>query len=213
MTRINMQRDNAAMQVLEKNMAMEKWFDTDSRFNRLYPAAIQRLSGRHWTPLLVARMAGAFLAMENNKRILDIGSGVGKFCLAAAAHFPDCTYFGIEQRLDLLRHAEAARQQLGIANISFIHGNFTQLNLRNYDHFYFYNSFYENLQGTEKIDASIDYSEELYYYYSRYLLKELEKMPAGTRLATFHSMDDEVPAGFHIVGSAMDHLLKFWIKI
>ncbi len=38
-------------------------------------------------------------------------------------------------------------------------------------------------------------------------------MPAGTRLATFHSMDDEVPLGFHVVGSAMDQLLKFWIKI
>ncbi len=165
MIKTNSQRDKIIyMQVLEHKRSAEYWFDTDTRFNRLYPAEIRRLSGKHWTPLAVTRMAAAFLAAENNKRILDIGSGVGKFCLAAAGYFPGCSYYGIEQRQDLLRHAEQARVQLGLVNISFIHGNFTQLDLRNYDHFYFYNSFYENLQGTEKIDESIAYSEELYYY-------------------------------------------------
>ena len=38
------------------------------------------------------------------------------------------------------------------------HGNFTQLDFKNFDHFYFYNAFYENLAGTDKIDDSIDYS-------------------------------------------------------
>ena len=54
----------------------------------------------------------------------------------------------------LINHAEIAKNILGFKNVKFMHGNFTQLDFRNYDHFYFYNSFYENLDGTNKIDNS-----------------------------------------------------------
>ncbi len=97
--------------------------------------------------------------------------------------------------------------------MSFIEGNFTQLEFKNYDHFYFYNAFYENIQGTDKIDNSIDYSIELYDYYNRYLYKQLELKPAGTRVATFHSLEYEIPPDYHVVGAAFDELLKFWIKV
>ena len=87
------------------------------------------------------------------------------------------------------------------------------LDLRNYDHFYFYNSFYENLVGTDKIDDSIDYTSGLYNYYNRYLYKQLEQKPTGTRLATYHSLEDEIPPSYLVVGSEFDNLLKFWIKV
>jgi len=63
---------------------------------------------------------------------------------------------------------------LVVENDSFINGNFTQIDFRSYHHFYFYNSFYENIVGTDKIDNSIDYSLELFNYYNRYLYKQLE---------------------------------------
>ncbi|MGE5107104.1 MAG: class I SAM-dependent methyltransferase [Sphingobacteriales bacterium] len=201
------------MPLLEKRKYAEKWFSTDEQFNQLYPPAIQILAKRHWTPLSVARKAANFLAAENNARILDIGSGAGKFCLAAAYSKPNAFYFGVEQRESLIIYAERAKEILRLQNVSFIHGNFTQLNFKHYDHFYFYNSFYENLAGTEKIDDSIDYSCELFNYYNHYLYKQLEQKPAGTRLATFHSLEDEVPGDFHIVGTEFDNLLKFWIKV
>jgi len=201
------------MPLLEKRIYTEKWFSSDEQFNQLYPFPIQVLARGHWTPLIVARKSANFLAAENNVRILDIGSGVGKFCLGAAYYKPKSFYYGIEQRRNLVRHAETAREILHTKNVSFIHGNFTQLDFKNYDHFYFYNAFYENLAGTDKIDDSIDYSGELYNYYNRYLYKQLEQMPAGTRLATFHSLEDEVPQGYHVVGVEMDNLLKFWIKV
>ena len=126
----------------------EKWFASDEQFNQLYPLSIQALARRHWTPLSVARKAAGFLAAENNVRILDIGSGVGKFCLAAAYYKPKAFYYGIEQRKSLVSHAEKAREILHLQNVSFVDGNFTQLDFRKYDHFYFYNAFYENLAGT-----------------------------------------------------------------
>lgn len=201
-----------------QNKCTQQWptgatFTSDLEFDKLYSPSIQKLATRHWTPLAVARKAANFLVTGDNARILDIGCGVGKFCLAAAQFRPSAFYYGIEQRRTLVYHAERTKELLGFENVSFMHGNFTQLNLRDYDHFYFYNSFYENLGGTDKIDDSIDYSPELYHYYNRFLYKQLEKMPAGTRLVTYHSLEQEIPSGYHVAASEWDSLLKFWIKI
>lgn len=189
-----------------------KWLDTDTRFHYLYPFSVRSLAHQHWTPLRIARKAAAFLATGKGVKVLDIGCGVGKFCLAAAYDHPDTVFCGVEQRKNLLAHAETAREILGLKNVHFVHSNFTQLDLRQYDHFYFYNSFYENLSGTDKIDDSIAYSNELYDYYSYYLAKELEEMPAGTRIVTFHSLDMEIPPVYELAAVEEEHLLKYWIK-
>jgi hypothetical protein len=186
---------------------------SDHDLNVLYPLSVQELSKFHWTPFTIARKAAYFLAAEGNVRILDIGSGSGKFCLAAASSTPNARYFGVEQRKWLVEYAEAARKELRLENVAFIHANFTQLDLGNYDHFYFYNSFYENLAGTDKIDDTIEYSGQLYNYYNRYLFKQLQQKPKGTRICTLCSMEDEIPPDYHVVGSELEDLLKFWIKV
>lgn len=187
---------------------------TDEELNQLYPSSIQALAKRHWTPLWVAEKAASFLSAGNHSsRILDIGSGVGKFCLAAAYFTPDTFYYGVEQRKDLVAYAKAAAKTLQLTNVSFMTANFTQLNFRDFDHFYFYNSFYENLSGTEKIDQQIDYSEELYNYYNRYLYRQLEQRPPGTKLVTYHSLEDEIPEGYRQAITTTDHFLKYWIKV
>ena len=201
------------MHSLERMNRTEKWLSSDIEFDRLYPSSIQNLARKHWTPLHIARKAACFLAVENYVKILDIGSGVGKFCLAAAYYKPKAFFSGVEQRKRLVEHAEIAKERLQLYNSSFIWKNFTQIDFTQFDHFYFYNAFYENLNRTDKIDDSILYSPELFSYYNRYLYKQLERKPAGTRLATFHSLEDEVPPGFHVVSTDMNSTLKFWIKI
>ncbi len=186
---------------------------TNEQFDAFYPESIRNLSNRHWTPLHVAKKAAAFLAKGRNPRILDIGSGAGKFCLVGAQHRPKALFFGVEQRQSLISEAEKLRRALNIKNVSFIHENFSRLDFSQFDHFYFYNSFYENLRGTEKIDDSMEFSSDLYYYYSRYLFKKLEKMPTGTRVVTFHSLENEMPAGFQSIGLEENNLLNFWIRI
>jgi hypothetical protein len=195
------------------NTSTGKWFYSDSALNALYPLSIQALAKYHWTPLSIALNAAKFLAGEGNVRILDIGSGVGKFCLAGAFHTPNSLYYGVEQRKSLIDHAETAKRNLRLENVSFIHGNFTQLDLKKYDHFYFYNAFYENLDGTDKIDDSIDYSGELYNYYNRYLFRQLQQKPKGTRICTLCSLENEIPPDFHVIKTEMNDLLKFWIKV
>ena len=196
-----------------KEALREIYLDSDTEFNKLFPLHIQALAKSHWTRLDIVRKAAEFLAMEDDAKILDIGSGVGKFCLAGAFQTPKAHYFGVEQRRSLYEYSLNAQHSLGIRNVSFIHGNFTQLDLKDFDHFYFYNSFYENIMDTDKIDESIECSVELFDYYHRYLFKQLEQMKSGTRICTLCSFETEIPQDYHEVGSDMNDLLKFWIKI
>ncbi|MDO6430238.1 class I SAM-dependent methyltransferase [Flavitalea sp. BT771] len=170
------------------------------------------LAREHWTPLNVAKMASEFLVTRDGDRVLDIGSGVGKFCLSASYYKPHAFFDGIEQRSSLVQHAVAARKVLGLVNASFFYGNFTRLNFSAYNHFYFYNSFFENFEGFDKIDNSIEYSQALYHYYSGYLFNELDKMPAGTRIVTYCSWQDEIPPSYSLERSELDGLLKFNLK-
>lgn len=188
------------------------WFSSESQFHLLYPASLHTLARNHWTPLIVAQKAADFLAAENGTRILDIGSGIGKFCLAAAYFKPQASFYGIEQRADLVEYAEAARGVLGLKNVSFIHGNITQVDFTSYDHFYFYNSFHENLAIAEKIDEHVTYSLELYNQYNRFFYKQMEKRPSGTRVATYHGMDEILPPDYLEGGTDVGGLLKYWVK-
>lgn len=191
----------------------DNWFNNDDQFHRLYPTPIQSLATRHWTPLHITWRVAQYLAPAANVRVLDIGSGVGKFCLAAAHCMPSACFIGVEQRKDLVAHAETAKKIVGLSNARFIHRNFTQLDFKQFDHFYFYNSFYENLIATDKIDDSIAYSTELYNYYNRCLYKKLDEMPSGTRLVTFHSLEEEIPPDYQLMEAQVECLLKFWIKM
>ena len=195
------------------SLRRDKWFLSDAQLHCLYPESIQLLARRHWTPLHIAQMVVQFLTPTKDTRVLDIGSGVGKFCLAGAYYQPLASFFGVEQREDLIEHAEFAKAMLDLKNAYFINSNFTQLDFKQYDHFYFYNSFYENLSDTGKIDVSITCSFELYNLYNRILYRKLDEMPPGTRLATYHCLEDNFPGDYHLVESKTDCLLKFWLKI
>jgi len=193
--------------------SLHQWFTTDAQLHSLYPEPVRLLAARHWTPLNITQMVVEFLATHPGVKVLDIGSGVGKFCLAGAYYKPNASFFGVEQREQLVRHAETAKEVLEIQNAHFIHSNITQLDFKQYDHFYFFNSFYENLMSTDKIDDTVTHSPHLYNYYHRELYKKLEQMPAGTRIVTFHCLEDKMPAGYFLVDAKAATLLKFWMKI
>lgn len=198
--------DNAGINVA-------KWFKSDHEFNQLYSLSLQKHDTKHWTSLKVARKAAEYLADGLPARVLDIGSGIGKFCLASAYFQPQAQFFGIEQREKLVEAAKKAKELLQLPNVNFEQGNFTSIDFNVYDHFYFFNSFFENLTGTEKIDNSVTHSSQLYDLYNRSLFTALATRPAGTKLVTFHSLEDEVPDNYHVVGVDMASKLKFWLKV
>lgn len=183
----------------------------DVSFDWLYPEHIEAKSRKHWSPLDVVRKAAQYLA-EPDTRVLDIGSGVGKFCLAAAHYYPDTFFYGVEQRHELVLYAEETKNYLQLPNAHFIFANMTQINFDEFDHFYFYNAFYENVDNEDPIDDTIETSYSLYRYYTQYLYTSLEQRPAGTRLVTYHSLEEEIPMSYELEEVSCDMMLKMWIK-
>jgi len=192
---------------------MKNWFASDLVFNSLYPKPVEEVAEKHWTPINVAKKAAAFLAASVDVKVLDIGSGSGKFCLVAAHQHPLTSFYGVEQRQNLVDLSTELAKELELENLNFICDNICNIDFGKYDHFYFYNSFYENVPGTQKIDSAIKFSEDLYNYYNRYLYKQLKKRPAGTRLVTYHSFGIEIPPGYEVVNTDYNEFLKFWVKI
>ncbi|HEY9343072.1 MAG TPA: methyltransferase domain-containing protein [Hanamia sp.] len=199
--------------IQKQNRKIKDWFSSDILFNSLYPDSIQSLAQKHWTPLEVAKKAADFLAVSHEVKILDIGSGSGKFCLTAAHYHPNINFYGVEQRKDLVALCNDLKMKLDLENVFFINENVANVDFKEYDHFYFYNSFYENIEGTQKIDNSVTYSEKLYDYYNLCLYKQLNKKPAATRLVTFHSFGNEIPPDYEVVHTDYEDYLKFWIKV
>lgn len=198
--------------VLMNNTEQSRWFSSDTAFNKLYPGPIQQLSPLHWTPLLTARRAAGFLNTGRNAKILDIGSGVGKFCLCAGYYTPRAHFFGVEQRRHLVDYAESAKKKLALNNVTFLHNNITDVNFNEFDHFYFFNSFYENLAESTKIDNEVPHSKALFQHYSSFLLRALYERKSGTRLVTYHSLEYQIPPNYYLYWSDPNTLLKFWIK-
>lgn len=187
------------------------YFDKDTSFDYLYPKRIQKLSEIHWTPLDIAKKSCEFLS-EPNTKVLDIGSGVGKFCITAGFHQPQTSFHGIEQRKDLFNLAESVKDRLNLPNVKFIHGNLVDLDFDLFDHFYFFNSFYENIKPEGGIDTTIEATVELYKHYTSFVYQKLDEKPSGTRLVTYHGALKQIPSSYKLIDNSYSYALKMWMK-
>ncbi len=181
----------------------------DETFNSIYPVHINKFSRSHWTPIRVAKVAARFLAATPGSRVLDIGSGAGKFCMIGSV-FTKGHFTGVEQRESLYEISNRLVQCYRLPNVEFIYTNIMNVKFRKYDAFYFFNSFYENIEQSRAIDNTVEIDRGLYEVYSEYMLEQLSSMPIGTRLATYWS--DEVPRGYQLQSEKFDGLLKMWVK-
>src|SRR4029077_8901586 len=57
---------------------------SDDEFDSAYDKQIRELSEQHWTPLWVAARVAHLLTRSGATRVLDVGSGAGKFCIVGA---------------------------------------------------------------------------------------------------------------------------------
>jgi hypothetical protein len=183
----------------------------DLTFDSLLPKDISVLADRHWTPADVAKMAAEFLVTKINIKVLDIGSGVGKFCLIGAGN-TEGLFHGVEQRANLVAISKTLAAEQKVSNVSFVHANITAIDFTDYEAFYFYNPFYENIDETLTIDHHVSKQEQLFFEYSDYVKTQFQKLPIGTRLATYFGAWSEIPTGFELVQSAFNDLLQLWIK-
>jgi hypothetical protein len=184
----------------------------DKEFDSIYPERIRKLSKRHWTSVSVAKLVSEFLVERPDTRVLDIGSGVGKFCMVGAT-YTRAHFVGVEQRADLVEISNKLTESYDIQNVKFIHSNITSIQLRNYDAFYFFNSFHENIAAYGQIDDSVNGDVRLYDLYSIFIYEQFSSLPVGTRVVTYHSGSEIIPGTFRLIYSLKKGLLNFWQKI
>ncbi len=185
--------------------------NSDELFDSIFPLKYRRLSAIHWTPVNVALRTADFLVQNKMAKVLDIGSGVGKFCLAAAAVSPG-HFTGVEQRESLVRLSKklAARHQ--VERVNFIHGDIRDIDISNYDAFYFFNSFEEHRTLFNKIDNDVKFNPLRYDDHTQYLYGQFQTLPIGTRIVTYCTYSDIIPESFVLLQSAIKGKLKFWEK-
>lgn len=185
---------------------------TDEEFNSIYPEQVKKLANRHFTPIAIAKQAAGFLAQEPGAKVLDIGSGTGKFCMVGSVS-TNGHFTGVEQREYLYHLSNSILKCHHIPNVKFIHSNITKIKFTDYNAFYFFNSFHENIDRSAMLDSTVDAGLELYALYTQYVNDQLSQMPYGTRLATYWSDTKEVPSEYRILNSDYDGKLMFWKKI
>jgi tRNA A58 N-methylase Trm61 len=184
---------------------------SDNEFDVIYTERIKDVSAFHFTPVEVAKIAAQFLAEKPGAKVLDVGSGAGKFCMIGT----NCTkghFTGVEQRESLYLLSEKLSNHYRLPNLTFIHSNITDIGFAAFDAIYFFNAFHENISQSDPIDNSVILDRRLYDVYSLYVKAQLDTMPAGTRLATYFSYLDEVPDSYKILSTHFDDKLKLWKK-
>jgi len=184
----------------------------EEEYNSIYPENIRQLSGKHWTPVSVAKIAAEYLAAGSGTKVLDIGSGVGKFCMIGSA-LTEGHFTGVEYREELCNLSNELARKYDLANIEFIHSNITGIDFKEYQAFYFFNSFIEHMSESEVMDSSVPVSPQLYGKYNQYLRMQFAGMPVGTRLATYWGNSEEVPRGYVVQATAFEGELKMWEKL
>jgi SAM-dependent methyltransferase len=184
---------------------------TDDEFDDIYPYDIQDLSKRHFTPIAIAKMAAEYLAPTPNTRVLDIGSGVGKFCMIGSC-CTDGHFTGVEQRENLHELSKEIAEEYELNNVKFIHGNILDIDFTAFDSFYFFNAFFENILKEDSIDKEVELNKDLFFTYSVYVRRQLAKMPIGTKLATYFAYSEEIPLNYTIVSTQLEGRFKLWEK-
>ena len=183
----------------------------DADFDEIYPIEVKKLSGRHWTTVEIAKKAAGFLVTSPASKVLDIGSGAGKFCFVGMATTQG-QFFGIEQRPDLVVLSRSIIQQYNLDRVHISNANVVDTNFKDFDAFYLFNPFHENLEKHSSIDKSLPLSRPIYSRYKKYVFGQLQDMPAGTRVVTYSVNGSQIPPSYKAVRKEQGGLLKYYEK-
>ena len=185
--------------------------ESDSEFDKIYPIRFQKISKVHWTPVEVIKTAINWLEVNNAKKILDIGSGVGKFCITGSI-LSKIAFVGVEKRKNLFLQSKKTASFFKRKNVSFINDNITNINFQEFDAFYYFNPFCEQIAYSGWIDQKLDFSEEKYKCYENYVIEQLSTMPIGTKVITYCSDDLVLPGSYSLRNIMFNGQLLLWIK-
>jgi len=140
------------------------------------------------------------LAPRPGTTILDVGSGVGKFCLVAAHERPAARFVGVERRPSLVEIARHLAAETGIANVRFECGDALDLDWTGFDGFYLFNPFGEHLTTADEVlDSSVEHDATAYITSVVAVQDRLATVRPSARVVTYHGFGGPVPDSFEQV--------------
>ena len=170
---------------------------TDREFDSVFPGELQLVSHRFWTPLPVAIRAAEVLQSLGARRVLDVGSGPGKFCIVAGALAPCMEFVGVEHRSRFVATAREVAARLAVRNAEFAVGDATIAALDEFDAFYLFNPFAENIfEDGDYLDQDVELSFNRYMGDLRRMRIALVQARIGTLVITYHGFGARLPAGY-----------------
>jgi SAM-dependent methyltransferase len=170
---------------------------TDREFDCLYTRDLQLVSQRFWTPLPVAWRTAEVLQSLGANRVLDIGSGPGKFCIAAGAVAPRIEFVGVEHRSRFVAAAREVAARAAVPNAEFFWGDATLVALDEFDAVYLFNPFAENIFADGKyLDRDVELSANRYLDDLRRVRLALAQARVGTLVITYHGFGARPPDGY-----------------
>jgi len=188
----------------------------DRVFDQFLPTELRVVSSQYWTPLAVARRAAQWLDEFDVHTVLDIGSGSGKFCVAAALA-GRCRFAGLEQRARLVAASRALAGIFGVHDrASFIHGMLGESPLPSVEAYYLYNPFDEAaFDPSDRLDDEIDVSHSRRIRDIVAVQDLLRQANVGTYVLTYNGFGGNVPPGYRElrVDLGMPQVLRLWKKV
>jgi len=172
---------------------------SDHDFDRLLEPQSRALSRIHWSPVKVCARAVELLKPGPHTRVLDVGSGAGKFCVLGSL-LTEASFTGVERREQLVGEANALAERTCAPLTDFVLGDAFALDWSAFDALYFYNPFGE-LEVTElgRIDGQLDADRAELAYRRDETARRLSKMPVGTRVVLFHGAGTDMPPGYSLL--------------
>lgn len=189
----------------------QKKYPANSSFDKIYPKLYQEHSARHFTPVDIAVKAAKLLVDKPTDKIVDIGSGVGKFCCIGSA-VTEANFYGVEKRKTLTNLSNKIKRSYKLKRAHFINSDFTTLDFKKFDGIYFFNSFHEKLDETCILDETSKVSVEEYKKYHEDLMIKLNECKSGTKLVTYYTFKNKIPSSYQFIDANETGLLKFYIK-
>lgn len=204
----------SAQEQLAAAIRSGRW-PSDDEFDRCLDGELQVMSSCYWSQLAVAACAARWLRQLGVNTVVDVGSGAGKFCVAAALA-TRCRFIGIEQRWRLVAAADELARSFGVADrVRFEHCMFGEAPVPTADAYYFYNPFGENLLPYEdRLDVEVELSSERYVASVAAAEDLLRRAPIGTYLLTYNGFGGRVPTSYAPIKGErrLPCLLRMWRK-
>lgn len=173
---------------------------TDAFWDSFLPKNFQTLSPFQWTPISVVERTWEYLQTDMPESIVDLGSGVGKFCIYLSLLSKAAIRIaGVEDRKDLVLVSESLKEHWNTPKVEFQNINFLKQFPYGHSHYYCFNPLYETMKGIHSIDTQKEKSANQFLKDLQTLKQNLLLLKPKTKLITFHGFGGNYLPGFRVI--------------